>query len=125
MLSESKYLTDSELQRWFKGKVCLALIPVDHVDQQFTILRNDILNNLFPEVVSANHMKACKNFHFFQLLCGIVMIMMMNKVIDEVVIVDLLNITCEICGQLRGKKGYKIHLAGCRKKSCKNSGTSR
>jgi hypothetical protein len=51
--------------------------------------------------------------------------MMLNKVVDEVVIVDLLNVNCEICGQLRGKNGYKINLATCRKKSCKNSGTSR
>ncbi len=40
------------------------------------------------------------------------------EVVDEVLI-NLLNVNCEICGQLRGKKGYKIHLAACRKKSLK------
>ena len=29
------------------------------------------------------------------------------------------TINCEICGQARGKRGYKIHLASCRKKSLK------
>ena len=41
-------------------------------------------------------------------------------VIDEVVI-GLLNVNCEICDQVRGKKGYKIHLAACRKKSLKSA----
>ena len=27
------------------------------------------------------------------------------------------TINCEICGQARGKRGYKIHLAACEKKA--------
>jgi len=42
------------------------------------------------------------------------------EVIDEVVI-GLLNVNCEICDKVRDKKGYKIHLAACRKKSLKSA----
>jgi hypothetical protein len=27
------------------------------------------------------------------------------------------TINCEVCGQTRGKRGYKIHLAACKKKA--------
>jgi hypothetical protein len=27
------------------------------------------------------------------------------------------TINCEVCGQARGKRGYKIHLAACKKKA--------
>ncbi len=30
------------------------------------------------------------------------------------------TINCEVCGQARGKRGYKIHLAACKKKALKD-----
>ena len=30
------------------------------------------------------------------------------------------TIDCEVCGQARGKRGYKIHLAACKKKALKD-----
>ena len=32
-----------------------------------------------------------------------------------------MNVNCEICGQVRGKKGYKIHLTACRNESLKSA----
>ena len=31
------------------------------------------------------------------------------------------TINCEVCGQARGKRGYKIHLAACKKKALKEN----
>ena len=30
------------------------------------------------------------------------------------------TINCEVCGQARDKRGYKIHLAACKKKALKD-----
>jgi len=51
-------LTNPSLQVWFKSIVCLALIPIDNVHQQFLTLKNEIFNKIFPEVVCGNYMKA-------------------------------------------------------------------
>ena len=31
------------------------------------------------------------------------------------------TINCEVCGQARGKRGYKIHLIACKKKPLKDT----
>ena len=61
------YLENIEFQILFKSIVCLALIPINNVDQQFEILKNDILQNIFPEKVSSNYTnKSCPNQDFFK-----------------------------------------------------------
>jgi hypothetical protein len=63
--------------------------------QQFIILKNEILNTIFPEVVSGNYIKAIKYFEktylgymkigmekspIFPVKCRIIMIMMMKLI---------------------------------------------
>ena len=59
-------MTNPSLQVWFKSIVCLALIPIDNVHQQFLILKNEIFNTIFPEVVCGNYMKAKAFLKYFE-----------------------------------------------------------
>ncbi len=54
---KTQYLTNNLLQVWFKNIVCLALIPLDNVTQQFYILRNELLAKIYPNIGSSDNTK--------------------------------------------------------------------